>query len=168
MTDKMDVQVRSAQQYFDEFGQEKIYKQKMDRLLVKKQLIDAFHKEIFGIVAARAKKRFDEIPKEGDPEALRIARNVIKDTTKKWIKVVNMFEMYRETSGLLKYDDISLIPEEGNGEIGFADGELVARMDKEAESEDLGTDDDGTPEDVDIQEDIPDEDEAAYEGGEEV
>ena len=154
------VRVRSAQEYFEEFGREKIYKQKMDRLLVKKQMIDAIHKEIFGIVAERAKKRFDEIPKEGNPEALKIARNVVKDTTKKWIKVVNTFEKYRETSGLLKYDDISMIPEEGNGEIGFDGGELVTReIPMEAEIDEThGTDVDGPIEDVAVQEDISDAD----------
>lgn len=119
--------VRRAEDYFEEYGREKLYKQHMEKELVKKELVNAFRKEIFDLVADRAKKKFDKIPKEGDPEALRIARNVIKDATKKWKKVVNMFEMYQETCGVLKYDDISFMPEEGNGEIGFENGELVAR-----------------------------------------
>ena len=119
------VRIRSAEGYFEEYGRERIYKQKRDRLEVKKELIRDFHKEIFDTVAMRAKKRFSDIPKEGDPEALRIARNVVKDCTKKWIKLCKMFEMYRETSDLIKPDDISIIPE-GN-EIGFDRGELVAR-----------------------------------------
>ena len=121
------IRIRSAEEYFEEFGRQALYKDKADPKMVRNQLVDAFHKEIFGLVAARAKKRFDEIPPEGDPEALRIARNVVKDATRKWKKVVEMFERYRETSGCIKYDDISLIPEEGNGEIGFENGQLVAR-----------------------------------------
>jgi len=120
-----DVRIRSAEQYFEEYGREKIYKQKQDRLMVKQQLINAFHNEIFSLVAMRAKKQFKDIPKEGDPEALRIARNVVKDETKKWLKLVRMFEMYSETSGVIKPEDISLIPEED--EIGFDNGELVTR-----------------------------------------
>lgn len=120
------VRVRSAKEYFEEYGREAIYKQKADKKLVRSQLIDAFHKEIFGLVAMRTKKRFDEIPPEGDPEALRIAHNVIKDTTRKWKKLVDMFEKYRETSGVIKYDDISMVPEDGEG-IGFNDEGLVVR-----------------------------------------
>ena len=101
------VVVKSADQYFREFAENGIGKG-MDRMLVRRQLIDSFHKEIFGLVAMRAKKNFDEIPSEGDPEAMRIAQNVIKDETKKWIKLCKMFAMYKETSGLLKYDDIAL------------------------------------------------------------
>lgn len=119
------VRVLSAEGYFEEYGRKKIYEQKMDRLVVKQQLINAFHNEIFSLVAMRAKKEFKDIPKEGDPEALRIARNVIKDATKKWLKLVGMFEFYKETSGLLKPEDISVIPE--GDEIGFDGGELVAR-----------------------------------------
>ena len=122
-----NVRIRSAQEYFDEFGREKLYKQGMPKDSVRKELVDAFHKEIFSLVAMRAKKRFSDIPKEGDPEALRIASNVIKDATKKWKKVVQMFETYSETSGCITLSDISIIPEEGNGEIGFDNGQLVTR-----------------------------------------
>lgn len=101
------VRVRSADEYFEVYGKEGIGKG-MDRIMIRNQLIDAFHKEIFGLVAMRAKKQLSDIPAEGDPEAMRIARNVIRDTTKKWLKLVKMFEMYRETSGLLKPEDIQL------------------------------------------------------------
>ena len=119
------VQVRRAEDYFEEYGRQRICEQKLDRLFVKKELIDAFHKEIFSIVAMRAKKRFSDIPKEGDPEAIRIARNVVKDATKKWIKVCKMFESNPATRGLIRPEDISVIPE--NDEIGFDNGELVTR-----------------------------------------
>lgn len=101
------VVVKSAEQYFREFAENGIGKG-MDRTLVRRQLIDAFHKEIFGLVAMRAKKNFDDIPEEGDPEALRIAQNVIKDETRKWIKLCKMFAMYKETENLLRYDDIAM------------------------------------------------------------
>ena len=101
------VTIMSAEQYFDKYAINGIGKG-ANRFLIKSQLIDAFHKEIFGLVAMRAKKQFDDIPKDGDPEALRIARNVIKDTTRKWVKLVKMFEKYRETSGLLTPDDLKM------------------------------------------------------------
>lgn len=119
------VRILSAEGYFEEYGRKKIYEQKMDRLVVKQQLINAFHNEIFSLVAMRAKKKFKDIPKEGDPEALRIARNVVRDETKKWLKLWKMFESYKETSGVIKPEDISVIPE--GDEIGFDNGELVTR-----------------------------------------
>ena len=100
------VQVLRAEDYFQTFGVNGIGKG-AKKELVKKQLIDSFRKEIFGIVAMRAKKSFDEIPKEGDPEAIRIVQNVIHDETRKWIKLCDMFARYVETQGVIAYDDLS-------------------------------------------------------------
>lgn len=119
------VRIRSAKEYFEEYGREKLYKKGLGKDVVRKELVEAFHDEIFSLVAMRAKKEFKDIPKEGDPEAVRIARNVVKDATKKWLKVVKMFETYQETHGTIKPEDISLIPE--GEEIGFENGELVTR-----------------------------------------
>lgn len=101
------VKIRSIKEYFDAYAVNGIGKG-MDRMLVRRQLIDAFHKEIYGLVAMRTKKQFNDIPKEGDPEAIRIARNVVKEVTKKWVGLCKEFEKYKETCGLLKYDDIAL------------------------------------------------------------
>ena len=173
------LRIRSAKDYFEEYGREALYKQKADKKLVKQQLIDAFHKEIFGLVAMRAKKRFDDIPMEGDPEALRIASNVVKDETKKWKKLCDMLNYYAETSGCIQYSDLTLIPEEGNGEIGFQNGELVSRLsqtedasdgelvtrdildeEEEIDSDRLVTDEPDADSDVAVPTDIPDENEA--------
>ena len=105
------VRIRSVNDYFKEYAVEGIAKG-MDRFLVRRQLIDAFQKEIFGLVAMRAKKQFDEIPEDGDPEARRIAQNVVKEATKKWISLCKMFDKYKETSRLLHWDDISLTKNE--------------------------------------------------------
>ena len=99
------LRIRSAEEYFREFGQNGIGKG-ADRTLIRRQLIDAFRKEIFGLVAMRTKKSFDELPDNEDPEAMRVARNVIKDTTRKWVKLCDMFARYKETSGLLYHNDI--------------------------------------------------------------
>lgn len=100
-------QVRSAERYFIEYGRDGIGKG-VDKWLVRRQLIDAFHKEIFGLVAMRAKKNFNTIPPEGDPEAIRIAKNVVRDTQRKWEKLCRMFAQYKETQNLLKYDDLKI------------------------------------------------------------
>ena len=100
--------VMTAEQYFKKYAVDGIGKG-ADRWMIKRQLIDAFKKEIFGIVAMRAKKQFDGIiPPEGDPEALRIARNVIKDETKKWDKLCKMFAMYNETRNLISLNDLKM------------------------------------------------------------
>lgn len=99
------VVVMTAEQYFKKYAVDGIGKG-ADRWMIRRQLIDAFQKEIFGLVAMRAKKKFEDIPPEGDPEALRIAHNVIKDATKKWIKLCNMFAMYNETKGLIGPNDL--------------------------------------------------------------
>ena len=123
------VRIRRAEDFFNEFAYEKLYKQGKSKSDVKKELVNEFQKEIFGIVAMRAKKRFDQIPPEGDPEALRIAANVIKDETKKWKKLVGMFNANSVTRGCITMEDLSMIPEKGNGELGFENGELVKRPD---------------------------------------
>lgn len=120
-----NVRIWSAEDYFEVYGREKLYKQKADKELIRRQLINEFHNEIFSLVAMRTKKQFKDIPKEGDPEAIRIARNVVRDETKKWLKLCKMFESYKETSGVIKPEDLSLIPE--GDEIGFDNGELVTR-----------------------------------------
>lgn len=105
--------VRSAEEYFHEFGEKGIGKG-ADKWMVRRQLIDAFQKEMFGLIAMRTKKDPGIIP-ENDPEALRIAKNVVKDTTKKWLKLCRIFSCYVETRGLLKPDDLKVnLGEEDN------------------------------------------------------
>ena len=99
--------IRSAEQYFKEFGRDGIGKG-ADRWMIRRQLIDAFHKEVFGLVATRAKKNFNDIPPEGDPETKRIIKNVCHDTQMKWKKLCAMFEMYAETKVLLNIDDLAM------------------------------------------------------------
>ena len=101
------LQIRSAERYFREYGLDGIGKG-ADKWMIKRQLIDAFHKEIFGLVAMRAKKTFKDIPPEGDPEAIRIAKNVVHDAQKKWEKLCWMFAQYKEPRGLLELDDLKM------------------------------------------------------------
>ena len=102
------LRIRSAEDYFREYGRDGIGKG-ADKWMIKRQLIDAFHKEIFGLVAMRAKKQFDGVfPPEGDPEAIRIAKNVIHDTLRKWEKLCWIFAGYKETKGLIDLDDLKM------------------------------------------------------------
>ena len=101
------LRIRSAEEYFKEYGRDGIGKG-ADKWMIRRQLIDAFHKEIFGLVAMRAKKNFNTIPPEGDPEAQRIVQNVVKDTQRKWVKLCRIFAQYQETQGLLELDDLKL------------------------------------------------------------
>lgn len=104
------IEIMTAEQYFRKFGVDGIGKG-ADRWMVKRQLIDAFRKEIFSLVALRTKKNFEDIPPEGDPEASRIVKNVIHDTTMKWKKLCKMFSQYKETANLLDPFDLKLYDE---------------------------------------------------------
>ena len=101
------LQIRSAERYFEEYGRNGIGKG-ADKWMVRRQLIDAFHKEIFGLVAMRAKKNFKDIPPEGDPEAIAIVKRIVHDTQKKWEKLCKMFAKYKETRNLLEIDDLKM------------------------------------------------------------
>lgn len=107
------VLIPDAYWYWNKYGKDAIIDRNADRIFTKKQLVDAFHKEIFNLVAMRSKKKFDgQIPPEGDPEALAIVANVVKETTRKWIKVVKIFESHPRTRGLLTVDDLRIESEE--------------------------------------------------------
>lgn len=101
------LRIRRAEDYFKEYGVNGIGKG-ADKWMIRRQLIDAFHKEIFGLVAMRAKKNFKDIPPEGDPEAIRIVKNVVHDTQKKWEKLCKIFAQYKETMNLLEIDDLKM------------------------------------------------------------
>lgn len=107
------VTVMSAEAYFQKYAVNGIGKG-ADRWMIKRQLIDAFRKEIFGLVAMRTKKNLEDIPPEGDPEASKIAKNVIHDSTMKWKKLCGMFAKYKETAGLIELKDLKLYDEIGD------------------------------------------------------
>ena len=129
------VTVMTAEQYFQKFAVDGIGKG-ADRWMIKRQMVDAFRKEIFGLVAMRTKKKFDDIPPEGDPEASRIAKNVIHDAARKWAKLCRMFAMYKETANLIGENDLKLYDE--IGDIGTTSEEAMEKTqgtDEEAASD---------------------------------
>ena len=97
------VRIRSAEEYLIEYGRDGIGKG-ADKWMIRRQLIDAFHKEMFGLISLRSKKD----PEEGDPETKRIIANVTKDTQRKWVKLCKMFDQYKETRGILEKDDLKI------------------------------------------------------------
>lgn len=100
------VVVMNAEQYFKKYAVDGIGKG-ADRWMIKRQLVDAFKKEMFGLIAIRVKKR-DDIPPEQDIEAMHTTRMVIRDSAKKWRKICAMFAQYKETANLLTEDDIRI------------------------------------------------------------
>ena len=98
------VPIMTADQYFERYGRNGIGKG-ADREMVKKQLIDAFEKEIFGLLAMRLKLKKGESPKD-NPDAQRVLHNIMKDENRKWVKLCQMFAMYKETAGLLNPMDL--------------------------------------------------------------
>lgn len=103
------VQNRSAEWYFEVYGREGIGKG-MDRIMVRDQMIRTIENEIFSLASWRLKKKFKTVPPEGDPEAIRIVKNIIKDEVCKWIKICKIFDKYKETSGLINPEDLSNLP----------------------------------------------------------
>lgn len=98
------VPIMTADQYFERYGRNGIGKG-ADREMVKKQLIDAFEKEIFVLLAIRLKLKKGESPRD-NPDAQRVLRNIMKDENRKWAKLCQMFAMYKETAGLLNPMDL--------------------------------------------------------------
>lgn len=106
------VRMMTADEYFKKYAVNGIGKG-ADKRLIKSQMIDDFRKEIFGLIAMRGKKEFNGvIPDKGNPEAIRIAANVIRDEMRKWKKLCDMFARYRETIGLIMVNDIEEVVQE--------------------------------------------------------
>ena len=138
--------ILSAEQYFNKYAVEGIGKGS-DRWMIRRQLIDAFHKEIFGLVAMRTKKPYADILPEGDPEAMKIAKNIIHDATHKWVKLCKMFAKFKETAGLLNENDLKMYDE--IEDIGTTAEELMEQQEAE---EDVGDKYEGeeAPDDPDV------------------
>jgi hypothetical protein len=155
MGNKNDVQILSAAQYFEKYGKQGIGGG-ADRWAVKRQLIDAFRKEMFDLVAIRTGKNLKDIAPEGDEEASKTAKKVIHDTVMKWRKVCAMFAQFKETANLIELKDLKLYDEiEENGKTSEeAMEEAEARMkeeEKEAKAlEDLREDVIGLAEDTEV------------------
>lgn len=100
------LRIRSAEEYFLEYGRDGIGKG-ADKWMIRRQLIDAFHKEMFGLVAMRTRKLAPGTEFQTyDPKIVTIIRNVTSETQRKWMKLCKIFAQYEETRGLLEIDDL--------------------------------------------------------------
>ena len=100
--------IRSVKGYIREFGYEAIVKNHADPKLVKQQLLDAFHKEIFGQLAMKFgdPALLAEDISNVDPETKRQVDNILKNSVRKWMRLCIEFSKYRETHSLIMPDDL--------------------------------------------------------------
>ena len=91
----------SANEFFEEYGRDGIGKG-ADKWMIRRQLIDAFQKEMFGLVKLRTKNLDPD-----SPEITEVLRSVTSETQKKWVKLCKIFSQYKETRDLLKIDDLT-------------------------------------------------------------
>ena len=108
------VPIRSVKGYIKEFAIEAIGKKHADPDLVKQQILDAFHKEIFGQL----------MMKFGDPELLAIdvsavdpetkrqVDNILSNSVRKWKRLCIEFAKYKETYNLLMPSDLMVTLED--------------------------------------------------------
>ncbi len=131
------ITILSAEQYFQKYAVEGIGKG-ADRWMIRRQLIDAFHKEIFGLTALRTGKLAATLP-EDDPQITKITKNIIHDATRKWVKLCKMFARFKETANLLNENDLRMYDE--IEDIGTTAEELMEQQ--EENEEDVGDEYDG-------------------------
>ena len=108
------VPIRSVKGYIKEFGIEAIGKKHADPDLVKQQILDAFHKEIFGQLMMKFGDpellAFDI--SAVDPETKRQVDNILANSVRKWKRLCIEFAKYRETFNLLHPSDLMVTLED--------------------------------------------------------
>ena len=108
------VPIRSVTNYVKEFGIEAIGKKHADPKLVKQQILDAFHKEIFGQLTMKFgdPELLAKDVGEVDPETKRKVDNIISNSVRKWKRLCIEFSKYRETYSLLQPSDLMVTLED--------------------------------------------------------
>ena len=102
------VPIRSVKGYFKEFGIEAIGKKHADPKLVKEQILDAFQKEIFGQLVMK----FGDVEMLArdintvDPETKQQVDNILRNSTRKWMRLCQVLAQYRETFNLIMPSDL--------------------------------------------------------------
>jgi hypothetical protein len=104
------VPIRSIKQYLKDFGYEAIIEKKQDKGLVKKQILDAFQKEIFGQIffrfndpnlLSKSASDVDEKTREG-------VRHILSNARWKWKRLCAEFNKYPETRNIIDPDELML------------------------------------------------------------
>lgn len=104
------IPIRSVKGYVKEFGIKAIGKKHADPKLVKEQILDAFHKEIFGQFTMKfgdpqiLAKNISDV----DPETKTKIDNIISNSVRKWKRLCIEFAKYRETYNLLQPSDLMI------------------------------------------------------------
>ena len=98
----------------DEYWRSYIIKglaEKLSKEQIKRNLLDAFSKEIFGQITLRTKTDdWSSVPET--PEAKKAVENIAKQAQNKWISLCIMCARYKETHGLILPSDIETITDE--------------------------------------------------------
>ena len=106
--------------------------------VIRRNLIEAFRKEIFGIIMFRAKvEDLDDIPQT--PENSEMLRNIFKQEQNKWKRLVQECRKHLVTAMLIKEDDLTLFdkPEEPDDEDGGYEFGEAEDPEEEEESEEV-------------------------------
>ena len=106
--------IRSVKEYVREFGYEAIVKKHADPNLVKQQILDSFHKEIFGQLAMKFgdPEMLAYDASNIDPETQRKIDNIISNSVRKWKRLCIEFAKYRETFNLIQPSDLMVTLED--------------------------------------------------------
>lgn len=108
------VPIRSVKGYIKEFAIEAIGKKHADPDLVRQQILDAFHKEIFGQLMMKFGDpellAFDI--SAVDPETKRQVDNILSNSVRKWKRLCIEFSKYKETYNLIQPSDLMVTLEE--------------------------------------------------------
>lgn len=108
------VPIRSVKGYIKEFAIEAIGKKHADPDLVKQQILDAFHKEIFGQLTMKfGDPELLAIDVSAvDPETKRQVDNILSNSVRKWKRLCIEFAKYKETYNLLMPSDLMVTLED--------------------------------------------------------
>ena len=108
------VTIRSVKNYIKEFGIEAIGKKHADPELVKQQILDAFHKEIFGQLTMKFgdPELLAYDISAVDPETKRQVDNILSNSVRKWKRLCIEFAKYKETFNLLHPSDLMITIED--------------------------------------------------------
>lgn len=125
--------VRSVKGYFKEFAIEALGKKHADPDLVRQQILDAFHKEIFDqfVMKFGDPEMLARDISTVDPETKRQVDNILSNSVRKWKRLCIEFAKYKETYSLIQPSDLMVTLEDivkGQTE-GFVDekGEIVTQ-----------------------------------------
>lgn len=108
------VPIRSVKGYLKEFAIEAIGKKHADPDLVKKQILDAFQKEIFGQLTMKFNdpELLAVDVSSVDPETKRQVDNILSNSVRKWKRLCIEFAKYKETYNLLQPSDLMVTIED--------------------------------------------------------